>query len=127
MKPEEFTLSVLEMYGNKEIFEKRLKEGYTEISFGAGQLVGDKRIVRLWVFYHPDGEIATYEHPKSDDGSHTFRGQPFEAEYNTKKTLIGKLFGINSFKNSFEEYLKKFKITLDKRKSLAQVVESWED
>ena len=71
-KPEEF--SELGLYGRKDIFEKRIKEGYTGIALGGGEWVGDSRIVRICIFYHPDGRIATYEHPKDHDGTHTMGG-----------------------------------------------------
>jgi hypothetical protein len=80
--------SALTMYGNKEIFARRLKEGFTDCTVGSGSWVGNKRIVQLFVFYHPDGRIATYEHPKyMGVDQHTYRGLPFEAEY-TKETFV---------------------------------------
>lgn len=110
-KPEEFSL--IGMYGKKDIFEKRVREGYTEVAFGGGDWVGDQRIVSLWAFYHPNGRIATYEHPKSMTlDCHTVRGRPFEAEYTKRK---------------FQKHLQKFKIRLGEGSGLAQLVENWEE
>ena len=124
---EEEKFSTMTMYGNKRIFDKRLKEGYTEVALGSGEWVSapagsEQRIVKLFVFYHPNGKVATYEHPKANHGFGNIHGQPFEAEYNTKRTLIGKLFGTNSFKDSFENHLKEFKIALGEKGDLAEIV-----
>ncbi len=85
-------------YMNPEVLKKRAEEGFTHINFGGGEWVEDFRIVRLFVFYHPDGRIATYEHPKgmTHDG-YTMRGKPFEKIYTKKE---------------FEDYTKRFKIRL---------------
>jgi len=109
-KPEEF--SALRMYGNKNVFEKRVEEGYTEVAFGGGDWVGNQRIVRLWAFFHPKGKIATYEHPKFDDGSHIMRGNPFEAKYSQRK---------------FQKHLREFQIKLGAKSELAEVVNNWEE
>lgn len=108
-KPEKYSL--IGMYGRKDIFEKRLREGYTRVAFGSGNWVNSQRIVSLWVFYHPDGGIATYEHPKFYDGSYTFRGQPFEEEYN---------------KEGFQKHLKRFQIKLGEKYNLSELVKNWE-
>ena len=111
MKPE--CLSPLAMYGRKDVFENRVREGYTEVAFGGGDWVGEQRIVRLWVFYHPEGKIATYEHPKFMTlDTHTMRGQPFEKEYT---------------EGEFQKHQKQFKLKVGNRRSLAEVVQDWEE
>ena len=110
VKPEEF--SRLGMYGRKDIFERRLNESYSEVAFGGGDWVNNQKIVGLFVFYHPNGKIATLEHPKFDDGYHTIRGQPYEAEYNNKK---------------FEKHLKKFQLKVGTKTDLAKIVNQWEN
>ena len=111
MKPEEF--STLGMYGNREIFEKRLNEGYTKVAHGGGDWVGNHRIVRLWAFFHPKRffkKVATYEHPKFD-GIHTVRGTPFEVTYTER---------------GFKKYCKKNKISLGEKHDLAKLVQDWD-
>ena len=75
--------------------------------------VDGQRIVRIWAFYHPNGKVATFEHPKSMtlDG-HTVREEPFEAEYSKRK---------------FQRHLQKFQIKLGDKTGLADVVDNWED
>lgn len=117
-KPEEF--SPLAMYGEKSIFEKRLNEGFTEIAFGRGPwkevespgLILDVRIVAIYVFYHPSGKIATFEHPKARDCNlMAHHGEPFEAEYNQL---------------TFHEHKKDYKLNLGEKIDLAEIVQSWE-
>lgn len=109
MKPDEF--SPLNMYGDRNVFEKRLKEGYKELAFGGGEWVGDERIVRLFVFFNPNGRVATLQTPKAltPDG-HTRRGR-IEAEYTAKE---------------FEDYMKEWKIKLGNKTSLEDIVKKWE-
>ena len=109
-KPEEF--SPLKMYGRKDVFEKKLNEGYTEISFGGGDWVGNQRIVKLWVFYHPEGKIATFAHPKMFDGVTNVRGIPYEAEYTERE---------------FKKHQKKFQLKVGNRADLAKIVSDWEE
>lgn len=101
------------LYGDSNVFKKRLSEGYTEASFGSGEWIlgefDDYRIVRLWVFYHPQGKRATYEHPKGRDYTlMTHRGFPFEAEYSPQE---------------FEEYCKRLKIKVSPQESLPKLLE----
>ncbi|MBI2672664.1 hypothetical protein HYX19_00215 [Candidatus Woesearchaeota archaeon] len=112
MKPDEFSL--LAMYGSKDIFKKRLEEGYTEVAFGVGDWVRDYRIVGLWAFYHQDGRIATYEHPKYIEfsGGNTLHGEPFEKIYT---------------KEEFEKHEKDLRISVCQKTGLAQIVQKWED
>lgn len=109
MQPEEF--STVAMYGNREIFERKLAEDYTEVAFGGGPWIDDFRIVAIWIFYHPSGKVATYQHPKTMYNLTTFRPTPFEAEYD-----IGELGA----------YLTKHQITLGARGSLAELMNLWE-
>jgi hypothetical protein len=104
--------SKLKIYGDKDIFEKRLKEGYDKVSFGRGKLVNNEIICAVWVFYNTD-KIATYEHPKSLNLSKSSpcRGKPYEREYS---------------KTEFEEYMKNKKIILSKKMNLEEVVKGWE-
>lgn len=104
--------STVGMYGNRHIFEKRLKEGFTEFAFGSGDWIQpdnalDRRIVAIWAFFPPKmgvgGRIATYEHPKYYDGEHSIRGEPFEARYTAK---------------DFEDYCRKNRISMGQRSDL---------
>ncbi|MDP2628687.1 MAG: hypothetical protein Q8P15_02190 [Nanoarchaeota archaeon] len=111
IKPEEFSL--LGMYGNKEIFEKRSKQGYTEVAHGSGEWIGDKRIVSLWIFYHPKRRflnfVTTYEYPKFFVGTN-MHGKPFESIYTEK---------------GFEKYMVKNKIKVGKRVNLKEILDRW--
>ena len=109
IKPAKF--SPLAMYGSREVSEKRLREGYVEIAFGSGEWVNDFRIVRLWVFFHPNGNIATYEHPKLMEPSmRTYHGAPFEAQYSERQ---------------FDAYKQKHQITVGRKWSLGEILERW--
>lgn len=111
----------LRVQEDKEVFERKLKEGYTEVCFGFGEdWIGDRKVLGLYAFYHPNGRISAYEYPKIKENVTGFR--PIEFEYNTRKTLLGKLLGINLFENSFKDHVKEFKIILDERKNLAELV-----
>lgn len=104
--------SKLVMFGDKNIFEKRLGEGYDKVSFGRGKLVNNEIICALWVFYDTN-KIATYEHPKSISYSKSSpcRGPPFEREYS-----IG----------AFEDYMKNKKIVLSKKMDLENIIKKWD-
>lgn len=105
--------SKIEMYGNKELFAKRQSEGFTEVAFGSGDWVDSERIVAIWAFYNQQGNtIATYEHPKSDDGCHTVRGLPFEATYTPKE---------------FEARCAERRIKMGSRHNLAELVKKLEE
>jgi len=97
-------------YGNREIFQKRLVEGYIEAAFGSGEWVGEYRIVRLWIFFKPDGAVATYEHPKADQEGGLRHGQPVEVIYSMAE---------------FQLYVKKWLIKFGQKVSLADIVERW--
>lgn len=105
--------SKLYMFGNKEVFEKRLKEGYRDVAFGRGIYIDNQKISVIWAFYHPDKKIATYEHPKSFDPflGLSKMGSPFEEEYSEEK---------------FKEYTENKKITLSNKIDLEDVVEKWD-
>lgn len=108
--PEKFSL--LGMYGNFEIFRRRQEEGYTEVVFGSGEWVSSERIIALWAFYGPNKLIATYQHPKYDDGLQTRRGSPFERIYNEEE---------------FRDYLKRMKISLGSCNKLSDIVSKWSE
>lgn len=109
IKPEEF--SPMQMYGNKDIFQKMLNEGYTEVALGGGDWVDDYRIVGIFAFFHPNGKIHTFETPKYDDGGHTMRGTQFEANYTMK---------------GFEKYKENHKIEMETEKQyLKEIVDMW--
>ena len=93
-------LSPLNMYGDREVFRRRLQEGYTDLNFGRGSWINGQRIVGLFVFYHPDGRIATLEHPKftCPFSGHTVRLDPRERQYTPQQ---------------FQRHLRDFEIELD--------------
>jgi len=118
MKPEQ--LSNIGLYGNREIFKRRLEEGYKEVALGRGDwiqtqnsLTPETRIVALWAFFHQlesSKKIATYEHPKAFDGVTNIHGKPFEATYSEEE---------------FKEYCEKNKIKIGKRIELTDLLNIW--
>jgi len=62
MKTEDISLFALN--GRKDIFDRRIKEGYTEVALCSGGWIGNQRLAIVWVFYHPDGRLAVYERLK---------------------------------------------------------------
>lgn len=111
--PEAFSL--IGMYGAREVFERRQREGYTEVAFGRGEWVDMNRIVAIWVFYRRPSfwrnPIATHEFPKFEllDGG-TMRGDPVERTYSQKR---------------FDRHLSKYQITLGPRQKLSETLEQW--
>lgn len=105
----------INLFGNKEVFSKKLSEGYTEIAFGHGQYNNNlKKISSIFVFYDSEGNVSTYQYPKSIDLPDPFpcRGQPFERKYSKKE---------------FERYLELKKITLGKNSKLVDVLKNFEN
>jgi hypothetical protein len=112
--------SLLGMYGNKDIFKQKLKEGYTEVAFGGGKWNKGYRIVALYVFRKPGKKlfwrfrtssvIATYEHPKFQLDYYTMHGKPFEARYTER---------------SFKKYTEKHLITISSFTDLATLLSTW--
>ena len=92
--------SDLYYYGDKDFFQQMLDGGFTQIAVtNMGPWIGDRRIVRMYVCYHPTGVIKTFETHKEHDGSHTHRGtmqntfpgkQEFEKYLTTHKLKVGK-------------------------------------
>lgn len=100
---------LLRRYGNIAVFKKKLREGYTEVAVGDGNL--ELRGLCLCVFFNPNGNISTYEHPRFfDSPGHITFEQPYEKQYSQKR---------------FKEHLKKFQIELSEKQSLAQIVKNW--
>ncbi len=134
---------LLEWYGDKGVFEKRLAEGYSQVSFGTGpwfhmDLQPDKyarflntsrihtsemgevknilpaeaiRIVSVWVFYHPDGKAATFEHLKLDAYGWHHPGPKIECEFANAE--------------SFQEFCQDFEIQLIPKMDLTEVNKCW--
>jgi hypothetical protein len=104
--------SKLKIYGDRDVFEKRLKEGYEQVAFGRGKLVGKEIISATWVFYN-SYKIATYEFPKFVRSKNFLpcKGEPCE-----------KVF----LNEEFEEYRKNKKITLTKKMDLGNIIRKWD-
>ena len=110
---DEGRISLFPLNGRKDVFEKRLREGYTGIAFGNGDWVGSERSVILWVFYHPDGRIATYE--------------PLRLKRINGFTMPGTEVEIEHTEESFREYVKRRRIKIGERTSLAEFFVRWEN
>jgi len=107
-------LSILADYGDREVFERKQKEGYDEIAFGRGEWVDqgnyDSRIIALWAFYdtnNPDRNIATQQFIKIRENLVTRRGGSFEEEYSQQE---------------LDKYIADMKITLEGRGRLEEVI-----
>ncbi len=98
-------------YANKEMVEKHLRAGCAKARFGNGEWIdrkwGSERIVGIWAFYLLNGRVATFEHPKMNDGIANRHGQPYEKEYSATE---------------FEAYCKEWKITLSERETSPQEI-----
>jgi hypothetical protein len=107
------SLQLASLYGEENLFQGKLNEGYNELSFGRGTYIysGDygEKITRMWTFYHPNGKIFTHQIPKSKRGIDDFpcRGPAFEIEYSEKE---------------FEEYVKDKKLIISGKESLVEMV-----
>lgn len=108
IKPDQF--SDLGMYGDREVFKKRLEDGYTEFAFGASnEIVEGYRLVAVWVFFRPDGRVATLETLKDYTGSSTERGRS-EREYDEK---------------DFEKMIEKYGAGMTERNDLKILLDRW--
>ena len=94
--------SILNLYGRRDIFKRRLREGYNKVAFCPNTLIRNNRLITIWVFYHPNGKIATYEFPVSDN--------PFEAEYT---------------KEEFKKHKEEFQIWIGQKIGLEKLIEGW--
>ncbi|GEM_PF-3952803 len=97
-----------QLYVRKDILERRLQEGYTEIATGRGEWVHDQKIVGVFIFYHPDGRITSYEHPKFRAENRIHTGIPFEKTYPSSDDL--------------QRHCNLFRIQLNEKSSLAELV-----
>lgn len=115
VKPEQF--SIIGMYGDKKIFEMMMAEGYTQVASGTGQWIVENgfeyRIVRLFAFAcGTDDSVATYEHPKMNDGITNRHGQPYESRYQPQE---------------WDKHCNRFKITLGEKRDLSDLLKSWDE
>ena len=107
------SLKLASLYGEENLFQKKLKEGYTELSFARGTYIynGDygEKITRMWAFYHPDGRISTHQIPKSKNGIDGFpcRGNPFDMEYS---------------QDEFKKYIEDKKLIVSDRSGLVDMI-----
>ena len=107
-KPDEFSLFGL--YGNREVFQQRLNEGFTELAFASGPEVNGLRIVAAFVFYHPDGRVATFEHIKDYTMGTSVRG--VDQNSYTEQT--------------FAELVQKQRLEVGKKFPLRELLKDWE-
>lgn len=103
------TPDVLATYGRKHIFSQKLQKGYTEFCFGHSPWNKGGDVV-LWVFFHPDGRICTFEFHKTRSSVGTLHQMPF-GESHTVET--------------FAQYVARNDILLSEKKNLQTFVEHW--
>jgi len=109
MEPEQY--SIMKMYGDREFFEKKMSQGYTQVAFGSGKWIKGERIVGIFAFYHPNGRVATLETPKCDFERSTVRGKAFEDLYWSPKT--------------FGKHVLKKQITMSDKTDLTDIVNTF--
>ena len=98
-------------YANKVVFERLLREGFTQAAYGRGDWIENRRIVRLWVLYHPNGRVATIQHPKVRDDIGSMNMQAIEAEYSVQE---------------FDRYIDEWRITLRNQGCLRELLARWD-
>jgi len=115
---DELDLRLVKAYGNEGVFTEKLKEGYTDVSFGYGREskhIGNTktRIAKIFVFTGRGSEISTHQQTKSYVGSDPFsyHNPPFDKKYSEKQ---------------FEEYKQENEIVLEGKMDLETVVKRLE-
>lgn len=79
------------VYVEKEVLERKIREGFSEIAFsndGSWSRERRERIARACVFYHPDGHLETYEYHEMIDSDVIRVVLPFEREFEDDKTPL---------------------------------------
>ena len=103
----------LKMHGNKDIFQERLKQGFTTVSFGTGEWIDDYRIAGVWIFKRPTGKVATLEyHEARSSTGIAIRGVPEQKTY-TRRT--------------WQKYAKRHKIKIGAERDLAELLANWDE
>lgn len=68
VKYEASVLFPREMTGNSSIYEKNYRDGFTQIAYGTGPWVGDKKIAGIFVFFKPGSpQVRTVEEWREND------------------------------------------------------------
>jgi len=109
-KPDQF--SNLNFYGDREVFEKREEEGYSQVNFGRGPWIKGERVVGMFAFYHPDGKISILMTPKHDISGETIHGRRTEREFENEE--------------EFKKFVEQWKIELAERSDLGKFLNKWE-
>lgn len=108
-------------YGDKKFFNKMLKRGYRKVAIGIGawrkrNSFIDKEKIDSLAFFHPNwnwfSRVRVYEYYYviSEDGFEKVTG-PHEQPYTG---------------GAFNKYLKRFKISMDEKKDLSELVKELE-
>ena len=110
MKPERH--SWIGMYGDRDIFQKHLDDGYNEVAFGKGDWVDDQKVLGVFAFFHPGGDISTLEHYKSITNSgHTIKSGPVYGEYMQK---------------GFEMFIEENGVKMSEKQDIRAVLNQWD-
>jgi len=104
--------SFLNLYGNRDVFQRMKNKGYSKVSFGRGEWIDDERIIAIFLFHNSDsGLFATYQYPKYRRFGKEIYGEPFVAVYS---------------KDKFKDYLKDKRILIiSKSENLKKILEKW--
>ena len=102
-------LSKVALYGDYEFFTRHQKAGFTHYAFGTRPWVDNWRLVGVFILYHPDGKVATFETWKTNDGICTRHGK---GEHNFNK-------------EEFDAFAKEWQITLSSQDLLAPLLRMW--
>lgn len=102
-----------------DLAEKKVVEGYEEFAVGNGW-IGGRSLFQLFVFFHTDGRIATYEplnldipHYTDADGSTTSYISPFRSVEYTEREYT---------EREFQEHLQEFQIGLCEKRGLEKLL-----
>ncbi len=115
MKREEF--SILNRYGDREIFGKKYKQGYTEVAHGSGEWRGSidmmSRVVNVWAFFHPKKAkaVSIRQQVESQQGFKTSMNRPSNNNFTEAE---------------FAEYCEERQITLEAKQNLDKLLEEWD-
>jgi len=112
MKPS--ALSPLGLYGNRDLFFEKIKEGYTQFAFGTGPEINAVRIVGMFVLFPPSESEKTIivEGTTKDYNGYASVRCRLSGEYTTKE---------------FENFIREKRVKLSKKMDLQELMSDWDE
>ena len=101
-------------FHEREVLERKVREGYSELEFGEGKWAGPQKITRIIALYHPyTDDIATIEHPMYYDKNGVRTGFPQEKYY----TQV-----------DFDNHVLLYKIKMDgEKRGIIETLQEWNE